>query len=146
MPTPAAERVRTSLRDDFGNALSPQIDDGTGPCRHCLDVAAPGDRLILFSYRPFEQPSLYQEVGPVFVHADGCTQYSPQNEAPPYFLTRPLLLRPYTANHHIQGSQRWVDAGDLEGAAREMLGNPDVQYLHARSQLRGCYMFRVERG
>lgn len=140
-----AERIRTSLQDDFGNTLSPQIDDGTGPCRVCLDVARPGERLILFSYKPFAESSLYQEIGPVFIHADRCTSYQNLSQIPPYFNTRPLVVRPYTSRHHIHSAQKWADTGQLQSVAAEVLDNPDVAYVHVRSHTRGCYMFRVER-
>src|ERR1700674_2084567 len=85
MSTPTADQIRARMRDDYGNDLTAKVDDGTGPCRHCLQYAKPGDRLILFSYRPFEKPALYQEVGPVFIHADGCERYAGSEMIPPAY-------------------------------------------------------------
>ncbi len=145
MPTAIAERIRTRMIDDYGNRLAPQSDDGTGPCRHCLQYAKPGDGLILFSYRPFAEPVLYQEVGPVFIHADACERYSDPDAFPPAFEGRPLILRPYTDQHAIADSQVIAEAGRAPELAATMLENPDVAYVHARSLSRGCYLFRIER-
>jgi hypothetical protein len=145
MPTPEATRVRNAMRDDFGNTLSPLIADGSGPCRHCLRYANSGDRLLLFSYKPFAGTVPYQEVGPVFVHADGCERHAPEAGFPADFSQRPLVLRPYDADDNVQDSQVFADAGGAERAARALLENPAVAYVHARSRTRGCYMFRIER-
>jgi hypothetical protein len=145
MPTEAANRVRSEMHDDFGNALSPLVSDGSGPCRHCLRYADRGDRLLLFSYKPFAHPGPYQEVGPVFVHADGCERFAGDGEFPADFTQRPLVLRPYDAADNVQDSQVFAEAGGAERAAQALLENPDVAYVHARSRTRGCYMFRIER-
>lgn len=145
MPTTAATRARSAMLDDFGNTLSPLISDGTGPCRHCLRYAKSGDRLLLFSYKPFAKPGPYQEVGPVFVHAGGCERYAADSGFPADFSQRPLVLRPYDADDNVQDSQVFADAGGAERAAGALLENPEVAYVHARSRTRGCYLFRIER-
>lgn len=145
MPTAEARRVRAALHDDFGNALAPQISDGSGPCRHCLRYAAPGDSLLLFSYKPFATPAPYQEVGPVFVHADGCDRYPDESGFPADFSDRAMILRPYDASDAIHDSQVFAEPGGAESAARALLAHPGVAYVHARSRTRGCYLFRIER-
>jgi hypothetical protein len=144
IPTADATRVRSAMHDDYGNALAPLISDGSGPCRHCLRYAKSGERLLLLSYRPFAKPGPYQEVGPVFVHADGCERHATDG-FPAEFVERPLVLRPYDADDNIQDSQVFADAGSAERAAQALLENPKVAYVHARSRTRGCYMFRIER-
>ncbi len=145
MPTADAARTRSTLRDEYGNTLAPLIADGSGPCRHCLRYARSGERLLLFSYRPFANPGPYQEVGPVFVHADGCERHAPGGGFPADFIERPLVLRPYDADDNIQDSQVVADAGSAERTAQALLANPSVAYVHARSRTRGCFMFRIER-
>jgi hypothetical protein len=145
MPTPETTRVRSTMRDGFGNSLSPLISDGSGPCRHCLRYAGSGERLLLLSYKPFAKPGPYQEVGPVFVHADGCERYPSDGGFPADFIQRPLVLRPYDADDNIQDSQVFADPGSAERAAQALLENPSVAYVHARSRKNGCYMFRIER-
>ena len=145
MPTSVAQRVRTVLSDDFGNRLAPEISDGSGPCRHCLRYASAGEPLLLFSYRPFDKATPYQEVGPVFDHAIGCERFPGDGGFPADFSRRPLILRPYDASDNIQDAQVIADAGDAENAARALLDNPAVAYVHARSRSRGCFLFRIER-
>lgn len=146
MPTAVAGAIRTSLHDLFGNRLAPQVDDGSAPCRHCLSIALPGEEVILFSYRPFERPSLYQEVGPVFIHARECSRYAREHEFPPAFLRRGLVLRPYDRDDNICFSQVYAGVGEGLTLAQQLLSDPSVEYVHARSVTRGCYLFRVERG
>jgi hypothetical protein len=146
MPSEYAERIRTSLRDDYGNALTPTLDESGGsPCRHCLRLSSPGERMLLLSYRPFRGPVPYQEVGPVFLHADGCQRFARTRGFPTDFALRPLILRPYDENDNIHDSQRYADVGEAEAVASDLLANPTVAYVHARSRTRGCYMFRIER-
>lgn len=139
-----AARIRARMRDDYGNDLS--VQDGEGaPCRVCLRYGKSGERVILFSYRPFETSSLYQEVGPVFVHADACRPHATDSSFPEEFATRPLILRPYDAKHNIQDSQIIAGSGEAPAIAAKMLENPEVAYLHARGLSRGCYLFRIDR-
>ena len=145
MPTTIAQRIRQTLQDDYGNQLYAHVDDGTAPCRHCLRIAYAGEEVILFSYRPFDQTGLYQEVGPVFVHAHECPAYPGNGGFPPVFKNRPLILRPYDDHDAICGSQVYAKAGEAEAAASGLLEDPTVAYVHARSVTRGCYMFRIER-
>jgi len=52
----------STLRDVFGNKLRVWISDAEGnPHRHCLRMTRPGDRLILFAYRPFTTSGTYAE-------------------------------------------------------------------------------------
>ena len=140
----SAARVRSQMRDDYGNDLVAQDGEGA-PCRVCLRYGTRGERVILFSYRPFQAPGLYQEVGPVFVHADGCRPFAAQSGFPDEFLERPMILRPYDARHHIQDSQVIAEPGEVQTVAAQLLENPDVAYVHARSLSRGCYLFRIDR-
>ncbi|HKW44081.1 MAG TPA: DUF1203 domain-containing protein [Candidatus Eremiobacteraceae bacterium] len=133
------------MRDEFGNELSPQAADGSGPCRHCLRYARAGEPLLLFSYKPFAKAAPYQEVGPVFLHADGCERHASDEGFPVDFSRRPLVLRPYDAHDNIYSPQVYADEGEAESAARALLANPDVAYVHARSRASGCFMFRIER-
>jgi hypothetical protein len=145
MPASEAERIRARMADDYGNVLVAEAPEDPGPCRVCLTYSRPGERLILFSYRPFVEPAPYQEVGPVFIHADGCERYAGDSPIPPDFETRPLILRPYTAHNAIADSQVVAPAGRAAEIALEMLGQPGVAYVHVRSVSRGCYLFRIER-
>ena len=140
-----AGAMRAASHDAYGNALQPEIQAHPGnPCRHCLKRAAAGERLVLFSYSPFERKNPYKEVGPVFVHADGCARYTECDRVPADFLNRPLVLRGYDAAQRIVEVAVVVD-GHTERRIRELLAIPEIAYLHARSFTHGCYLFRIDR-
>ncbi len=145
IPTETADRIRSTMRDDYGNVLKAGVEHGSGPCRQCLRYSEPGESLILFSYKPFGVPRPYQEVGPVFIHAERCESQAASDSIPSDFETRPLVLRPYDEHDNIADSQRYAEAGEAATIAREILSDERVAYVHARSRTHGCYLFRVER-
>lgn len=151
IPTDLALRIRTTLRDDYGNALSVWRSDADGnPCRHCLRLTHPGERLILFAYRPFEEAGPYAEIGPIFIHADACERYDAQSVFPPNFVSRALTLRAYGRTE--RGSLSIVDAqvstpepDAARRALERLFSNVDTSFVHVRSPAWGCYDFRIER-
>ena len=146
IPTETADRVRRTLRDDFGNILAASAEHGSGPCRHCLTYSEPGEPLLLFSHKPFDEVRPYQEVGPVFVHARRCERYASTEIFPPDFAGRALVLRPYDKDDNIADSQRYAEAGQAVAVAREFLADDNIAYIHARSRTHGCFLFKIERG
>jgi hypothetical protein len=144
IPQAMAARIRAAMRDDYGNDLT--AEDGEGaPCRVCLRYGRAGEPVILFSYKPFDAPALYQEVGPVFIHADRCPPYPSDAGVPEEFANRPLIVRPYSADHRIADSQVFTQPGEVSSVAARLLENPEAAYLHVRSISRGCFLFRLER-
>ena len=74
--------VRTTGADGHGNQLRPFAATGEGePLRCCLRYAEPGEQITLISYAPFEHPSVWREVGPVYIHAARCEGYTPDRPA-----------------------------------------------------------------
>jgi hypothetical protein len=140
-----AATVRGGTHDELGNALEPEIQErGGNPCRHCLRRAIAGERLTLFSHSPFDRQNPYKEHGPIFVHSDGCERYAAQNELPPDFVDRPIVLRGYDYQQRIARVAVVVDdAADLR--AEQLLSDPEIAFLHARSFTHGCYLFRIDR-
>jgi Protein of unknown function (DUF1203) len=66
--------VYTTGTDGHGNRLRPFAATGQGePLRCCLRYAKPGEHITLISYAPFDHPSVWTEVGPVYIHAARCT-------------------------------------------------------------------------
>jgi Protein of unknown function (DUF1203) len=145
IPSELAAAARSNARDALGNALEPQIQkDGGNPCRHCLRRARAGERLTLFSHSPFDRQNPYKEHGPIFVHSDGCERYAAQRDLPPDFLDRPIVLRAYDYEQRIARVAVVVD-GATQQRAEQLLSDPGVAFLHARSFTHGCYLFRIER-
>jgi hypothetical protein len=145
LETAVADEMRNASQDAYGNALQAETQNAPGnPCRHCLRRAKQGERLVLFSHSPFDTRNPYKEVGPIFVHADGCPRYAQTGRLPEDFLNRPIVLRGYDARQRIAEVAVVVD-GSTERRVEELLADPNVAFVHARSFTHGCYLFRVDR-
>jgi len=145
IPSELAAAARSNPSDAHGNALVAEVQSEAGnPCRHCLRRARAGERLTLFSHSPFERQNPYKEHGPIFVHSDGCERYASLHELPPDFLDRPIVLRAYDNQQRIARVAVVVD-GATRSRAEQLLSDPDVAFLHARSFTHGCYLFRIDR-
>ena len=145
LPTEVAAAMRRRTRDDAGNELESELQTAFGnPCRHCLRRANPGERLILFSYSPFETQNPFKETGPIFVHADDCARYSETHQLPPDFTAGPIVLRGYDAEQRIARVSVVVD-GQAPQRAQELLDDISIAFIQARSFTHGCYLFRIER-
>lgn len=138
-------RVRRTQRDDFGRTVTVGVAQGGEPLRDQLRRAAPGERLILCSYQAVALPSLFAEIGPVFVSADGAAPAPFVDELPPGYFNRPFALRAYDAWHGILDSTL-VDPATAAERIRSFLLHPEVAYLHARFAGHGCFAARIDRG
>jgi hypothetical protein len=156
----APEVVRDLLRaDDAGNPPRLLTDEeGGAPLRCCLRPTRPGERIALASYAPLRrwaretaaQPGPYNEVGPVFIHAEPCdgpggTGY------PPELAGGRRVFRAYSAAGKILGGRLFdpgpaPDAAAAERVLTEMLADPGVAVVHARALEYGCFTFEVRRG
>jgi hypothetical protein len=146
MPTRVADEIRATRSDGYGNVVRVVVDDeGGAPCRHCLRKSLPGETMLLCSYKPFARATAYQEIGPIFVHADRCERHDEELGFPSDFDGNRLILRAYDERDDIYDVQRYAEPGTAESIALEMLANPAVAYVHARSAGRGCFLFRIER-
>jgi len=86
------------MRDEFGN--QPKLEQAQSRrsiCRRCLRRFNPGERRLLFKYRPFQREGVFAEAGPIYIHESDC---QPEAEIltgyPEEFRELPLLLRAYT--------------------------------------------------
>ncbi|MEU7580407.1 DUF1203 domain-containing protein [Streptomyces sp. NPDC041068] len=162
-PTAIAPDALEGLRerDDAGAAPRPYADDeGGAPLRCCLRRSRAGERIALVSYAPLRRwaartgaaPGAYDEVGPVFVHADVCAGPDP---AAGYAFAETgarRVLRRYNALGHITGGTL-VDlpqhpaeaAAAVERALREAFAEPDVALVHVRAVEYGCFLYAVGR-
>jgi hypothetical protein len=167
-PLPISSAALDELRrtDDSGRGPSPftarregaPVDALGSPLRCCLRAVEEGDRVALVSYAPLRrwaldsgaEPGAYDEVGPVFVHADACE--GPQPTAEGYPFARPGALRTfrrYNAAGHIVGGRLFeipenATAG-LDQALDEAFAEPEVAVVHVRAVEYGCFQFEVRR-
>jgi Protein of unknown function (DUF1203) len=153
-----ADVVRQLLEaDDGGNPPRLLIDDeGGSPLRCCLQPSRPGERIALVSYAPLRrwaraagaEPGPYDEVGPVFIHPQGCE--GPSESGFPRWLASHRMLRAYSAAGHILGGRLFEagtapDPAGAEAVVAEMFADPDVALVHARAVEFGCFTFEMRR-
>ncbi|MCX5211063.1 DUF1203 domain-containing protein [Kitasatospora sp. NBC_00240] len=148
---PAALR-RLRERDDAGRPPVLSVDEeGGAPLRCCLTRARPGERIALLSYAPLRrwaeetgaEPGPYDEVGPVFVHAQACPGAG--SAWPAGFHGSERVLRAYDRRGHILGGTV-VTPDTAETAARGLLADPEVALVHVRALEFGCFLHEVRRG
>jgi hypothetical protein len=144
IPAEFAARIRTELVDDFGNRLTVWDSDSPAPCRHCLRMSRPGERLIVFAYRPFGRSGPYAEIGPIFIHADGCETYADRENFPEDFAPRVLTMRAYNNEGTIEIAEL-SQAGAPEATLARLFANERVRFVHVRNPAWGCYDFQVDR-
>ena len=143
LPTPVAEAARKAASEDRSDHRVVVVDSpNSAPCRHCLQWAQPGERVILFPYNAIPEGQPYSERGPIFVHAESCPGYS--DDSYPEAFRSGRVFRAYDSEENI------IDAclpngEEPEAVIEKLLENPQTAFVHARSATRGCYTFRIER-
>lgn len=126
-------------------ALRQPAAGGANPCRHCLELIAEGDQMLILAWRPFDRLQPYAEAGPIFLHADTCPRYD-SAQLPSWFgHLQPALIRGYGHDDWIRYETAAVVPGtELADVASEILRDPAVAYAHIRSKF-NCFQCRVER-
>lgn len=115
------------------------------PCRHCLNLIADGDDMLVLSHRPFPRQQPYAESGPIFLHAQACERYV-ASTLPAWFVhLQPALVRGYDVNDWIvYDTGRVMPGTELAAACTAILARPEVAYVHIRSKF-NCFQCRVDR-
>lgn len=149
MPSDLAAAYRGGAPDANGQAAERRVSVGTGvPCRHCLHAVAKGDAYLVLAYRPFPAPQPYAELGPIFLHAEACPAYTPDQGVPERLRSGDdVILRGYDVDDRIvYGSGVVVPPEAVEVAAGAILAQEHVSYVHVRSSTNNCYALRIDRG
>ena len=150
-PIDSAVLRRLRERDDAGRPPVLSTDEAGGaPLRCCLTRARPGDRIALLGYAPLRRwaeetgarPGPYDELGPVFVHAEECGGAGA--DWPAGFHSSARVLRAYDRQGRILRGVP-VAPDTAEATARELLADPEVAVLHVRALEFGCFMHEVRR-
>jgi hypothetical protein len=142
LPAALLDEVRSTGVDASGTPAEPVVAAGGEPLRCCLRDAGDGEALLLFGYRPPAPRGPYQEVGPVFAHAEPCAGYAGAGY-PADWLARPQVLRAYDDRGWIHPATTVHDGTDPEAALAAVLAAPGVVEVHSRNIAYGCYMFAV---
>jgi hypothetical protein len=138
--------IYSSGGDGHGNRLRPFAATGQGePLRCCLRYAEPGEQITLISYAPFDHPSVWTEVGPVYIHAARCDGYKPTGRLPGQLATGPRVLRTYRADDTMDYGHNTVvtDDADLGPIIQRLLGERDVATVHVRTLAPQCFLYAV---
>ena len=150
-----APEVVAELRvlDDAGNAPRLVVEtDGGSPLRCCLHTSRPGERMLLVSYAPLRRwarmtgadPGPYDEIGPVFVHADQCD--GPTGDGYPDELRdTDRVFRAYDSTGQIVRGELAAAGTDHEEVLHGLFDDPTVGFVHARALGHGCFTFAVAR-
>ena len=146
LPKQISAELKETMRDQFGN--EPKLEQAHSRrsiCRRCLRRFNPGERRLLFKYRPFQREGVFAEAGPIYIHERDC---KPEAEIltdyPNEFRELPLLLRAY-ARDDGQVDSKLIEDGDAEGIIDTFFADPEIAYIHLRDGESGCYYARIER-
>ncbi|GAA1230608.1 DUF1203 domain-containing protein [Kitasatospora nipponensis] len=162
---PIAPEVLTELRrrDDAGREPVHSVDErGGSPLRCCLTRALPGAQIALLGYAPLRRwaaetgadPGPYDEVGPVFVHAEAadCPGAEPGPRYPVALHRGDRVLRAYDRRGRIlRGVLVEPDDETDPGAPiadevlSAMFSDPEVALVHVRAVGFGCFQHEVRR-
>ena len=149
MPTEIVRALRNGSNDANGQPPERHVADRPGmPCRYCLAEIAVGEPFMILAHRPFPAPQPYAEVGPIFLHANGCDRYDGAAGVPPMFLGwQALLLRGYGDDDRIvYGTGTVVPVAEITSASAAILEQPEIVYVHVRSSTNNCFQCRIEQG
>jgi hypothetical protein len=143
IPAERLAAMRTAGADELGNKWQLTIAEGWEPLRCCLQRAEKDEDIALICYTPWTAPSPWMEAGPVFVHYEECDGYNSTNMYPPLFVNNKAILNPFDhsggrAYDHITFLE---PEDDHVAAVEEILGQPEVAFLHSRSREAGCFHF-----
>lgn len=150
MPSAHAAAMRAGQPDANGQPPERREHaDSALPCRHCLGYIRSGEAYLVLAYRPFPALQPYAETGPVFIHAEDCTAYDPDNGIPARHdnAGTPQILRGYGADDRIvYGTGVVVEPRDIAETAEAILARDDIAYVHMRSAVNNCFTLRIDRG
>jgi uncharacterized protein DUF1203 len=113
--------------------------------RCCLRYAERGEQIALISYAPLARPSVWREVGPVYIHAASCGGYSGSGRLPEQLAHGPRVLRTYTQHDAMNYDHNTVvlDETELEPIIERLLSMPDVATVHVRTLAPRCFLYAV---
>lgn len=127
-------------RDEYHELVA---ESAGAPLRCCLRKAREGEPLVLFRYTPGAGRGPYEELGPVFIHAEPCDGQA--GGFPAELGRSPRVLRAYTAGGRIHGGVV-AQPGALEQGVEDLLAEPEVVEVQVRSLSHGCFLFAVTDG
>jgi uncharacterized protein DUF1203 len=114
------------------------------PCRVTLEVARPGERVLLLSYPVQPEFSPYKSISPIFIREAAEAQYVGYDEIPAQIAPRLMSVRAFDARHYIVAADVTPGA-QLGELAERLFQNREISYLHVHHARWGCYVGRIDR-
>ena len=146
IPTETTERWRASGVDDHGNTLRRMTSGGTYPCRHCLQLGAAGDAMLLGSYNLPGPRGIYWTPSPIFIHATPCERYDAADEVPAIVRSSLVSVRAYDADEMcLYDLGQAVDGTEVAPHLRRAITDPRTRFVNIHTAKPGCMLCRVER-
>jgi hypothetical protein len=147
IPTEAAERFRTTLRDDAGNAMRHMAAGPTGaPCRHCLRDGATGEAMLLGSYNLPGPLGIYWTPSPIFIHAERCARYDRADHVAETVRPRLVSVRAYDGEDMcLYDLGHVADGTAIDDALARALDDDRTAFVNIHTAKPGCMLCRVER-
>lgn len=108
------------------------------PCRVSLADAEPGETVLLTHFQHQAAATPFRASHAIYVREGAREAWDAVNRVPPALATRPISLRAFDAAGWLVGAVL-TPGSDLLAAARQLLANPAVGYLHAHYAAFGCY-------
>jgi hypothetical protein len=152
---PIDPAVVAALRDCDDAGRRPRLvtsHDGGSPLRCCLRASRSNEPVLLASYAPLRrwahetlaEPGAYDEIGPVFIHAEPCA--GPESSGiPSELFDSRRMLRSYDASGAILGGRIVEPDESPEQVIEEVFADPQVAIIHARAIEFGCFTFEIRR-
>jgi hypothetical protein len=147
IPTETAARWRAEGRDDRGNTLVERIVDGPGfPCRHCLRLGEPGERMLLGSYDLPRPQGVYWTPSPIFLHAEDCPRFTTEDTIAPIVLAPGIVsVRSYDAEQMCLYDLGAVSEGkDVAPILARAVADPRTRFINIHTARPGCLLTAVE--
>ena len=150
IPAEYLKRIRAQGHDDYGTPFEVRTGEPGDQLRCCLTHSTESDRFMLISYAPLAGRASgalapYDEVGPLFVHADECPGYAGNGIPRKWFDGKTKILRAYNHVGGIHGGKIVGPSDDVEAEASRLLADPEVAFLHARNAEYGCFMMEIRK-
>ena len=148
IPSETAARWRAAGRDDRGGVLHRRVVDGPGfPCRHCLQLGAPGEAMLLGSYSLPHPRGVYWTPSPIFLHAHDCPRYEAEDAIAPIVAANGIVsVRSYDAAEMCLYELGQVCEGrEVAGPLLRALAETRVRAINIHTARPGCLPTAVER-
>ena len=114
------------------------------PCRVSLQDADPGETLLLLNYEHLAVASPYRSRHAIYVRENAQITTPAVNEIPDVLRTRLLSLRAFDHDGMMVEADV-VQGRDVQPVIERMLGQPNVEFIHAHNAKPGCFAARIDR-